>query len=120
MAKRVADPLPSELKPPAKWQKVELTVGPSRDVPMLSANNVIVNFTGHQFLLTVLAAFPEPWTRSDPRITKKVEARVLARYAFSVSEWVPIAKSIIEQIQRLQEQRVLTIEDMTTEDQHET
>lgn len=62
MPKQVPPQLKDEPQPEKKWQRIELTLGPSKDVPMLSANKVIVNFTGDAFLVTMLAAYPEPWT----------------------------------------------------------
>lgn len=89
---------------------IPVTLGASQDVPMLYANKVLVNFIGQEFLVTVLAAFPDPWTgtpESPP--PSKIEARVLARYAFSIPEWLAATKSFTDQIERLSSEGAINV-----------
>ncbi|MFI5387162.1 MAG: hypothetical protein ACHQ50_13710 [Fimbriimonadales bacterium] len=98
---------------PAKGSsvEVEVTVGPARDVPLLAANQILVNFTGSEFLVSVLAAYPEPFTGvgSTP-VPKKVEAKVLSRYAFGLAQWVTTVRSFEDQLKRMDDEGLLHVE----------
>lgn len=88
---------------------VEITTPSARDVPLMYANKVIINYTGTEFLVTIVSAFPEPWVRGQ-QPPKKVEGKALGRYAFSIPEWVAASKSISDQIERLQAQGAFKLE----------
>jgi len=113
MPREPRERLPHQPKANGKWQRIELALGSSRDVPLLYANKVIVNYTGTEFLVTVVSAFPEAWTGtpgSPP--PKKVEGKVLARYAFSPPEWIAVVKSVNRQIDRLQAEGAFTVREI--------
>ncbi len=89
---------------------VELSLGPARDLPVQWANKVIVNFIGAEFLVSIVAAAPEPWVQMPKVVPKKIEGKVLARYAFSVPEWAAAVKSFSKQIEGLQKEGAFTVE----------
>ena len=102
-----------------KWRRVEIVMASSRDVPVLSANNILVNFMGNgEFLVSVVAAFPEPWLggpKSPP--PTRVEGKVLAKFSMNVVDWVRSVKGIAAQIERLQADGAFKLEEMVAEPQ---
>jgi hypothetical protein len=73
---------------------------PSSAAQVLAANQVVGNFTGTEFLITVIAAFPQPWRRDD-ELPTEVEGNVLARFAFSPSAWLSSVDALARQVERL-------------------
>jgi len=100
-------PRPKEGKPvqeadkETRLHKIQITFRPPQDIPLLYANKVVVNFTGVEFLLTLYSAFPDPWT-TPAGLLDRVEGKPLARFAFSVPEWVAAVNSMKDQVDRLQ------------------
>lgn len=109
MAKQPQKPLKTQVKGGNKLQPIELILGPTRDVPLTYANKVIINFTGTEFLVTIVSAFLDPWVRGQ-QPPKKVEGKIVGRYAFSIPEWVAASKSISNQIDRLQAEGAFHVE----------
>ena len=109
MARRPQRKETSATDPTGERKQVPIVLASARDVPMYYANNAIVNFSQSEFLLTVLAAFPEPWRKKD-EVPDKIEARVLGRYAFSVPQWVASVRSFQQQIDRLQKAGAFEVE----------
>ncbi|MDO8473105.1 MAG: hypothetical protein Q7T05_04730 [Dehalococcoidia bacterium] len=101
-----------QTKGAAKLQRVPVTLalGPSRDVPIQWANKVVVNFIGSEFIVSILAAAPEPFLTAPVNIPRKLEAKILARYAVSVPEWAAAVGSFAKQIEGLQEEGVFALE----------
>ena len=78
------------------------------------ANKVIVNYTGLEFILTVVSAFPEPWAPGLREAPKEVDGRVLARFAFSPPEWVGAVKSFQVQVEKLESEGLFKVEEIQT------
>jgi hypothetical protein len=83
-----------------EWREIHVALGSSADVDLQYANQLVVNFTGQEFLVTVVSAFPPPWIATE-QPTTDVEGKVLARLAFSPLQWVRVVESIADQIQKL-------------------
>lgn len=81
--------------------QVEVEMPPTYDVPVQYANQLVVNYTGFEFYVTVIAAVPEPWRKGE-QPSSKMRARVLGRYAFTIQQWGEVAKSIAEQVKNLE------------------
>jgi hypothetical protein len=94
---------------PAKRVLANIKFGSAKDLPLLYAHQVLVNFTGPEFYATVYATAPEPWTTV---VNPDVEARPLARFAFSPAFWVAFVQSAAAQITKLQEEGVLSEESL--------
>lgn len=94
----------------SKTQRVPITIGSARDVPVQWANKVIVNFIGTEFLVSMLAAAPEPFAAPVKDAPRKLEAKVLARYAISVPAWAAAVASFTKQIEGLQAEGAFSLE----------
>lgn len=109
MANQPRKPSQLQVKAGGTLQAIEMTLPSVRDIPLLYANKVVINFTGTEFLVTLVSAYPEPWFRGQEP-PKKIEGQVLGRYAFNIPEWVAAAKSIGEQIERLEGQGAFKVQ----------
>lgn len=74
------------------------------------ANHILVNYTGNEFVVTVMAAVPPPFGNND-ELPDKITADVIGRYAFNIPRWVQAVKSFGEQIDRLEASGQLKIEE---------
>lgn len=81
--------------------RLDMKTGSTKDIPVLYANGITVNYLGNEFIATVIAGFPEPWSAGEVP-NPNVEGRVIGRFAFSPAAWMLAAASISEQIERLQ------------------
>lgn len=98
--------MPDEKKlPPLQPLEVALPKDTS-NIPLLYANQLIVNFTGNEFLVTVICAVPEPWVAGEV-VNAKVTARVLGRFAVANHHWQQTVASIANQIESLRAQGAL-------------
>lgn len=87
-------------EPRKGYSEVKVDIPSVDGVPVLHANQVVVNFTGHEFIVTVLSSLPPPWTTGEvPNLN--VTAQVLGRYAFPMQPWVAIVKSVSDQVTNL-------------------
>jgi hypothetical protein len=86
--------------------KVELPES-TADSPILYANNFVVNFTGVEFYVNVVAAVPEPW--QSGQMPSEIKARVLGRYAVPIHYWIDAVKSMAKQINSLEAQGAFKI-----------
>ncbi len=77
-----------------------ITLGSPQDLPLLYAHQLVVNFTGNEFYVTVYRIAPEPWT-GDNKANPNVDAVPLARFAFSPLGWLASVESFSDQVQRL-------------------
>jgi hypothetical protein len=92
---------------PIKAVKANISFRSPKDLPLLYAHQAVVNFTGHEFYVTVYATAPEPWvTTLDPN----VEAVPLARFAFSPVFWMALVQSVSDQLQSMEEQGAISAE----------
>ena len=82
---------------------VQVTIPPTYDMPVLFANQLLANYTGHEFYLTVLATVPEPW-QFGQEPSRQVQARVLGRFGITPSHWVEFVESVTKQLAQLREQ----------------
>lgn len=98
----------AERADPQKVIAANITFAPAKDLPLLYAHQALVNFTGTEFYVTVYATAPEPWTGSGPN--PDVEARPLARFAFSPVFWLALVESVSDQANKLEEQGAITPE----------
>jgi hypothetical protein len=57
-------------------KQVDLNLIGAKDHPLLTASNLVVNFIGTDFLVTVVDAYPEPYTGPSRPLTDKEDARV--------------------------------------------
>lgn len=95
-------------KPPGRVV-AQITFGSAKDLPLLYAHQVIVNFTGTEFYATVYATAPEPWT--DPKSPPaRIEARPLARFAFSPAFWLAFVESAADQARKLDAEGAISAE----------
>lgn len=85
---------------------VSVRLGDVKDVPVLHANHITVNFTGFEFYLTVASAVPPPWVGGE-QPPSEIEARVLGRFVFSPAAWQEAVRSVSEQMERLNAARAL-------------
>jgi hypothetical protein len=93
-----------EKKPVPETKPLEISLpADTSAIPILYANQIIVNFTGNEFLVTLAASVPEPWMAGQLPQTK-VTARVLGRFAFAIHHWRGTVASIQDQIDKLTEQ----------------
>jgi hypothetical protein len=92
---------------PPKSIRANIRFGSAKDLPLLYAHQVLVNFTGPEFYATVYATAPEPWTTV---LNPDVEARPLARFAFSPAFWIAFVQSAAAQVTKLEEEGALSEE----------
>jgi hypothetical protein len=87
-------------EPRAGYSEVKVEIPSVSDVPVMHANQMVVNFTGNEFVVTVLSSLPPPWTAGQ-KPNLNVTAQVLARYAVPIQPWVEIVKSVADQVSKL-------------------
>jgi len=90
---------------------MDISLGSPKDLPLLFAHQLIVNFTGNEFYVTAYRYAPEPWTGPGGP-NPKVEGVPLARFAFSPLGWLACVESITDQIQKLHAEGNLTDEQL--------
>ncbi len=96
-----------EKKPLPVAKQLEISLPPDvGEIPILYANQMLVNFTGNEFLVTVAATVPEPWLAGQLPQTK-VTAQVHGRFAFAIHHWQQTVESLQDQIEKLAEQGAL-------------
>lgn len=92
-----------EKKQVPETKQLEISMPPDiGEIPILYANQMLVNFTGNEFLITIAATVPEPWVAGPPQT--KVTAQVHGRFAFAIHQWRGTVASIQDQIEKLAEQ----------------
>jgi hypothetical protein len=79
---------------------LKVTLGSPKDLPILYAHQVIVNFTGNEFYVTIYRTAPEPWTAGGAP-NPDVEAQPLARFAFAPLMWLAAVEACSDQIRKL-------------------
>jgi len=92
---------------------VKVTLGSPKDLPLLYAHQVIVNFTGTEFYVTVYRTAPEPWTAGNAP-NADIEGQPLARFAFSPLQWLAVVESCSDQIHKLHQEGNLSDELMAS------
>jgi hypothetical protein len=97
------------MKPKARpaVQQIDLNLVGTEDHPLLYASQLLVNFVGTEFLVTVVDATPEPYTGPPKPVTGKTKARVLGRYAFNINQWALIVHSLGKQVEEVRAMGVL-------------
>lgn len=91
---------------------LRITFGSPKDLPLLYANQFIVNFTGNEFYVTIYRATPDPWI-AGANPSPEVEAVPIARYAMSPLAWLASVESFSDQIRKLHAERYLSDEQLT-------
>lgn len=92
----------------AKVITANIKFAPAKDLPLLHAHQIVVNFTGTEFYATVYVTAPEPWTGEGPN--PDIEARPVARFAFAPSFWLAFVQSAADQASKLEEQGAISPE----------
>jgi hypothetical protein len=87
----------------------KIKFGSTKDLPVLYAHQIVVNFTGNEFYVSVYAFAPEPWSAGELPATE-IEARPLARFAFSTLSWLANVESLAVMTQKLEEEGSITAE----------
>src|SRR5256885_16336307 len=83
--------------------------GSPAELPLLYAHQAIINFTGSEFLVTIYRTAPEPWNAGE-QLNPNIEAKPLARFAFSPVFWMGIVESASDQMDKLEAQGAITAE----------
>lgn len=83
---------------PAKGVRVDMPSGVDLDIPL--ATDVLVNFTGTEFLITLMRVVPPPF-RTPDELPESVEAKILFRAALSPGKWIEAVTSMAAQIELL-------------------
>jgi len=88
-------------------KQVDLNLIGAKDHPLLTASNLVVNFVGTDFLVTVVDAYPEPYTGPSKPLGNKENARVLGRYSFNANQWALVVSSINRQLEEVRKLGIL-------------
>lgn len=96
----------ADVAAPVDGKQVRIRMVPDSDVEPRAVNDIIVNFTGDQFLVSFAQAFP-PTFRGPDEISDEVESKVLFRAAVTTRKWAEAVKSIADQLARLQQSGIL-------------
>jgi hypothetical protein len=86
-------------KPPERIT-AKVSFGSAKDLPLLYAHQIVVNFTGTEFYATVYATAPDPWTTEKP--PTEIVAKPLARFAFPPAFWLAFVESATDQAKKLE------------------
>ena len=92
----------ADLVAPAASKQVSIRTAPDSDVEPQAVNDIIVNFTGDQFLVSFARALP-PTFRGPDEIPDAIESKVLFRAVVSTRKWAEAVKSIADQLASLQQ-----------------
>jgi hypothetical protein len=87
-------------------RQIKIRLMPDSDVEPQVVNDIIVNFTGDQFVVAFARVFP-PTFRGADELPEELESKVLFRAAISTRKWAEAVKSITEQLVKLKEAGVL-------------
>jgi hypothetical protein len=105
-------PPPGDPEKP-KLIPLEVSLGSPKDLPLLYAHQLVVNFTGSEFYVTVYRIAPEPWTATTPP-NPKADAVPLARFAFAPNAWLANVEACADQIRKLHAEGNITDEQLAT------
>jgi hypothetical protein len=102
--------------PPGRADKpspinLDISLGSPQDLPLLYAHQLVVNFTGPEFYVTVYRIAPEPWTAGNKPNTK-VEGQPLARFAFAPLAWLATVEACADQIRKLHAEGAISDEQL--------
>jgi hypothetical protein len=79
---------------------------------------MVVNFTGTEFIVTILVAAPPVSLHvGQSPLPSSIQADVLGRFVFSIPAWYGTVKSIDEQMERLTSNGRINIEEVTEGDE---
>jgi len=104
-------PPPESADKPEAIIPLRITLASPKDVPLLYAHQLIVNFTGNEFYVTVYRIAPEPWS-AGASPSPEVEGLPLARFAFSALGWLANVESLSDQIRKLHAEGNITDEQL--------
>jgi len=97
----------SEGRPPnVDARAIPIRLLPHADMELRLVNDVTVNFTGDEFLVTFSQALP-PVFRGLDEFPDEVMGKVLFRAAFTPRKWAEAVDSIADQVERLRRAGIL-------------
>lgn len=96
----------SDVAAPAEGKQIRIRMAPDSDVEPQAVNDIIVNFTGDQFLVSFARALP-PTFRGPDDLPDEIESKVLFRAAVTTRKWAEAVKAIADQLAKLQQSGAL-------------
>ncbi len=84
-------------------KRVRVNLASDGDVDLQYATDVIVNFTGHEFLVSFLQIVP-PTFRSPEEIPDEIQGRTVCRIAVAPGRWAAAVDSFTLQLERLRQE----------------
>ncbi len=101
---------------PVEGKQIRIRTAPDSDVEPQVVNDIVVNFTGDQFLVSFGRALP-PTFRAPDEIPDEIEAKVLFRAAITTRKWAEAIKSMADQLEKMRQAGALP--ELTTETERE-
>ena len=91
---------------PAMSRPIPVRLLPHAGLEPKYATDITINFTGNEFLVSVIQTLP-PVYRSPDELPKEIEATVLFRGIFAPKKWAEAVDSLADQVASLRSRGVL-------------